>query len=59
MERAYTLSEIDEMRGLLYERVMRLNHVFYDHDAALIEDQLRTYLVAGLGPDDLRTEMAA
>jgi hypothetical protein len=66
LPRKYSVAEIDEMRALVerefpvsyscgpFGGLMKRNPEF---DAS-IEDRLRTYILAGLGPEDLKERVA-
>lgn len=70
MARKYTLAEIDQMRELIRQELFGDRTEGYGYssdmktqlmvaqghaiDAGRIEDRLRTYLTAGLGPEDLK-----
>lgn len=63
-ERAYTVAEIDRMRAVIHNRMKRPSdrmedasgHTYfiqYAADPAKVEDQLRTYMLAGVSPEEL------
>lgn len=73
-ERKYTLSEIDKMRRLVRDSmrpklvaspametcgINMAPPIDYSVSPALVEDRLRTYMIAGLGPDDLMVASAS
>jgi hypothetical protein len=56
IERAYTVSEIDRMRIAISEFLWRRKSMRWScngPDPARVEDQLRTYLIAGVSPEAL------
>ncbi len=65
-DRSYSLVEIDQMRALIDNKYLYGafrphfseagigSRAFYEEEkTACVEEQLRTHMVAGLGPDDL------
>lgn len=53
-ERAYTISEIDRMREALRWILTPLNRCYFAEDVERqIEGQLRTYMAAGIEPEEL------
>ena len=75
MERAYTVAEIDRMRAAIQGRALRAAFPPLPPGGSMIisgdwreleakalaqaEDQLRTYLLAGVSPDELEKELSA
>lgn len=69
-ERAYTVREIDDLRSVLKDRFIwgtsfrpydgRRTGVSYSPDDLLktVEEQIRTYMTAGITADDIRKEDA-
>lgn len=56
-ERAYTVSEIDQMRSAIRFQLTPVNLSFYQDEVnRQIEEQLRTYMLAGIEPVDLVRE---
>lgn len=60
IERAYTVAEIDTMRLTITHYGWPGGGSYYPAQrAAEIEDRLRTYMIAGVEPEDLNTELVA
>ena len=55
MTRAYTVAEIDQMRRALRPRVYSTPRKDYEH-AIVLEEMLRTYMLAGVCPEELTRE---
>jgi hypothetical protein len=58
-ERKYTVSEISRMRRAIGEDVWIPGIVYEEDPRKIIESELRTYLIAGLSPDDLEDQLKA
>ena len=64
-ERAYTVREIDQMRDLVTHRLSPRRMVNGKRyvilgdgvDPAVVEDRLRTYMLAGVSAEELEAEM--
>ena len=64
-ERAYTVREIDQMRDLVRHRLSPRRMVNGERyvllgdgvDPAVVEDRLRTYMLAGVSAEELEAEM--
>ena len=55
-DRKYSVAEIDRMRAAVHENVLETRGLFYGDGAKLatvVEDRLRTYMLAGIGPEEL------
>jgi hypothetical protein len=54
IDRKYSLTEIDAMRDAIgYLRLSRFMFMDQVKSSALIEEQLRTYMMAGIAPEEL------
>ncbi len=58
-ERKYSVSEIERMRDALRWILIQPGVTYYeDQKAAEIEEQLRTYMLAGTAPEELEAKQA-
>lgn len=59
MERKYSISEIDAMRESVSTLMLAIAHYQCAPDERRVEDKLRTYLIAGVSPEELAAEAKA
>jgi len=58
IERAYTVNEIDQMRKYIKRIAYPFNEVYNAKERRQdIEHRLRTYMMAGISPDELKAQL--